>query len=83
MLQLSIRLDATSSVPFILMGKVLQKKGDYDLAMLSLKHAVTMEPNNPTTHYLLGQTYREMGKKEDAETELKRAQELHGQEDLQ
>src|SRR5579872_3309284 len=83
MLQLSIRLDATSSVPFILMGKVLQKKGDYDLAVLSLKHAVTMEPNNPTTHYLLGQTYREMGKKEDAETELRRAQELHGQEDLQ
>jgi Flp pilus assembly protein TadD len=83
MLQRSIRLDATSSVPFILMGKVLQKKGDYDLAVLSLKHAVTMEPNNPTTHYLLGQTYREMGNKEDAEAELKRAQELHGQEDLQ
>lgn len=83
MLQLSIRLDATSSVPFILMGKVLQKKGDYDLAVLSLKHAVAMEPNNPTTHYLLGQTYREMGKKEDAEAELKRAEELHGQEDLQ
>jgi len=83
MLQRSIRLDATSSVPFILMGKVLQKKGDYDLAILSLKHAITMEPNNPTTHYLLGQTYREMGKKEDAESEMKRAQELHGQEDLQ
>ncbi len=83
MLQRSIRLDATSSVPFILMGKVLQKKGDYDLAVLSLKHAVTMEPNNPTTHYLLGQTYRDMGRKEEAEAELKRAQELHGQEDLQ
>jgi tetratricopeptide (TPR) repeat protein len=83
MLQRSIRLDATSSVPFILMGKVLQKKGDYDLAVLSLKHAVAMEPNNPTTHYLLGQTYRDMGRKEEAEAELKRAQELHGQEDLQ
>src|SRR5215471_6989442 len=83
LLQCSIRLDATSSVPFILMGKVLEKKGDYDLAVLSLKHAVTMEPNNPTTHHLLGQTYRDMGRKEEAEAELKRAQELHGQEDLQ
>jgi len=50
---------------------------------LSLQHAVTMEPNNPTTHYLLGQTYRDMGRKEEAEAELRRAQELHGQEDLQ
>jgi tetratricopeptide (TPR) repeat protein len=83
MLQRSIRLDATSSVPFILMGKVLQKKGDYDLAVLSLKHAVAMEPNNPTTHYLLGQTYREMGRKDEAAGEMKRAEELHGQEDMQ
>ena len=65
------------------MGKVLDKKGDYDLAVLSLKHAVTMEPNNPTTHYLLGQAYRDMGKKDDADTELKRAQELHAKEDIQ
>jgi tetratricopeptide (TPR) repeat protein len=83
MLQRSIRLDSTSSVPFILMGQVLQKKGDYDLAVLSLKHAVTMEPNNPTSHYLLGQAYREMGRKDDAAAELRRAQELHGTEDLQ
>jgi Flp pilus assembly protein TadD len=65
------------------MGKVLQKKGDYDLAVLALKHAVTMEPNNPTTHYLLGQAYRDMGRKEEAESELKRSQELHAKEDLQ
>jgi tetratricopeptide (TPR) repeat protein len=83
LLQRSIRLDATSSVPFILMGKVLEKKGDSDLAVLALKHAVTMEPNNPTTHYLLGQAYRDMGKKEEAESELKRSQELHAKEDLQ
>jgi tetratricopeptide (TPR) repeat protein len=83
LLQCSIRLDATSSVPFILMGKVLEKKGDYDLALLSLKHAVTMEPNNPTTHHLLGQAYRDMGKKEEAETELKLAEQLRTKEDLQ
>jgi len=82
LLQQSIRLDSTSSVPFILMGKVLDKKGEYDLAVLALKHAVTMEPNNPTTHHLLGQAYRDMGKKEEAETELRRAEELQ-RNDLQ
>ena len=82
LLQCSIRLDATSSVPFILMGKVLEKKGDYDLAVLSLQHAVTMEPNNPTTHHLLGQAYRDMGKKEEAESELKLAEQLRTKEDL-
>ena len=82
LLQRSIRLDATSSVPFILMGKVLEKKGEYDLAVLSLKHAVTMEPNNPTIHHLLGQTYRDMGKKDDADAELKRAEQLRTKEDL-
>src|SRR5581483_7422590 len=75
--------DAYSRVPFILMGKVLEKKGDYDLAVLSLKHAVVMEPNNPTTHYLLGQAYRDMGNKEAADAERKRSEELHGKEDLQ
>ena len=83
LLQQSIRLDATSTGPFILMGKVLQKKREYDLAVLSLKHAMTMEPNNPTAHYLLGQVYRDMGKKDDAATEMKRAQELHAKDDLQ
>jgi Flp pilus assembly protein TadD len=35
-----------------------------------------MDPNNPTTHHLLGQAYRDMGKKEEAESELKLAEEL-------
>lgn len=83
LLQRSIRLDATSSGPFILMGKVLEKKGDYDLAVLALKHAVTMEPTNPSTHHLLGQAYRDMGKKEEAEAELKKAEELRINTDLQ
>jgi Flp pilus assembly protein TadD len=35
-----------------------------------------MDPNNPTTHHLLGQAYRDMGKKEEAENELKLAEQL-------
>src|SRR5215469_14872933 len=75
-LQRSIWLDASSTGPYILMGKVLAKKGELALAVRTLQHAASMDPNNPTTHHLLGQAYREMGMKEEAESELKLADEL-------
>ncbi len=81
LLQRSIWLDATSTGPFILMGKVLEKKGEAELAVRALQRAAAMDPNNPTTHHLLGQAYRDMGKKEEAETELKLAEELQTKQD--
>lgn len=75
-LQRSIWLDATSTGPYILMGKILEKKGEFDLAVRALQRAASMDPNNPTTHHLLGQAYRDMGKKEEAESELKIAEQL-------
>jgi len=75
-LQHSIWLDATSTGPFILMGKVLEKKGEPELAATALKRALTMDPNNSITHHLLGQAYQDMGKTEDAERERNLAQQL-------
>ena len=82
MLQRSIWLDATSTGPFILMGKVLEKKGETELAVVALLRAVNMDPNNPMPHHLLGQAYRDMGKKDDADRELKLAEELQNKQDL-
>jgi tetratricopeptide (TPR) repeat protein len=76
LLQRSIWLDATSTGPYILMGKVLAKKGETELAVRALEHARGMDPNNSVTHHLLGQAYRDMGRNEDAERELKIAQQL-------
>jgi len=76
LLQRSIWLDSTSTGPFILRGKVLEKEGEFDLAVTALKRAATMDPNNPMTHQLLGQAYRSMGNKDDAERELKLAEQL-------
>jgi tetratricopeptide (TPR) repeat protein len=76
LLQRSIWLDATSTGPYILMGKVLEKKGEPELAVRALQHALSMDPSNSVTHHLLGQAYRDMGKTEDAERELKIAQQL-------
>jgi Flp pilus assembly protein TadD len=62
------------------MGKVLEKKGEFDLAVRALQHAVTMDPNNSITHHLLGQAYRDLGRNEEAERELKSAEQLQERE---
>src|SRR5947199_9842934 len=80
LLQRTIWLDATSTGPFILMGKVLEKKGESELAIRALQHAASMDPNNSITHHLLGQAYRDLGKKDDAERELKLAEQLQSGE---
>jgi len=76
LLQRSIWLDATSTGPYILMGKVLEKKGETELAVRALQRALAMDPNNPIPHHLLGQAYRDLGKSEDAERELRMAAKL-------
>ena len=78
LLQRSIWLDATSTGPYILMGKVLEKKGEPILAIRTLQRAVSMDPNNNITHHLLGQAYRDIGKTDEAEKELKLAEQLQG-----
>jgi tetratricopeptide (TPR) repeat protein len=76
LLQRAILLDATASGPYILMGKVLLKKNEPDLALLYLQRAVKMDANNFITHHLLGQALRGVGKNEEAERELKLAEQL-------
>jgi tetratricopeptide (TPR) repeat protein len=81
LLQRSIWLDATATGPYILMGKVLEKKGEPALAVRSLQRAISMDPNNAISHHLLGQAYRDLGRTEDAERELKLAEQLQTRED--
>ena len=80
MLQRSMWLDATATGPYVLLGKVLQKKGEPVLALGYLQRAAAMDPNNPMTHQLLGQAYRDVGKTEDAERELKTAEQLRNKQ---
>jgi tetratricopeptide (TPR) repeat protein len=80
LLQRSIWLDATSTGPYILMGKVLEKKGEPVLAIRTLQRAANMDPNNPMTHQVLGQAYRDIGKADEAERELKIAEQLRNKQ---
>ena len=81
LLQRSIWLDSTASGPYILLGKVLLKKGETLLAVRALQRAISMDPNNNIPHHLLGQAYRDLGRSEDAERELKLAEQLQSHQD--
>src|SRR5215831_8403073 len=62
--------------PYILLGKVLEKKGDFELAVRTLQHVLAMDPNNPLPHYLLGQAFHQLGRKDDADREFKLSEQL-------
>ena len=81
LLQRSIWLDATSTGPYILMGKVLEKKGESALAVRALQRAIAMDPNNAIPHHLLGLAYRDLGRNEDSERELKLSEQLQSRAD--
>jgi len=80
LLQRSIWLDSTASGPYILMGKVLLNKGEPNLAVRTLKHALQMDPNNYITHHLLGESYRALGEAQQASDELKLAGQLESKQ---
>ncbi len=76
LLQRSIWLDATASGPYVLMGKVLLKKGESQLAARTLQRALSMDPNNYMAHHLLGESLRALGREDEARRELEIAQKL-------
>ena len=80
LLQRSLWLDSTSTGPYILLGKILEKKGEAELSARALQRALAMDPSNPIPHHLLGQTYRDLGRTDDAERELKLAEQLQFQQ---
>jgi len=75
-LKQAIWLNQNFTGPYILLGKVLIKKGDPQLASGFLEKAVKMDPNNYLAHYLLGQAYKELGRNEEANEHFKLTQTL-------
>lgn len=69
-LQQAVLLEANSTGPLILLGKVLLKEGQPGGASTFLQRAEVMDPANYRTHNLLAQAYRAMGRAEDARREL-------------
>lgn len=75
-LQRAILLEPNSTGPYILLGKVLLKRSDPVSAKTYLERAVKMDPGNYMSHSLLGQTYRALGRTEDATREAQTSQKI-------
>jgi tetratricopeptide (TPR) repeat protein len=77
-LKQAVWLNQNFTGPYILLGKVEISKGDPKLGAEFLERALRMDPNNPSTHYLLGTAYRELGQKAEAEREFELSKTLRG-----
>jgi tetratricopeptide (TPR) repeat protein len=78
----ALSLDTSRTGPFILMGKVLLRRDDPQAAAMYLQHAEKMDPSNTMTHTLLSQTYRRLGREDDAKREIDLASKIHASTEL-
>jgi tetratricopeptide (TPR) repeat protein len=72
----AVLLEPTSPVPFILLGKVLLKERDLVMAQQYLQKALAIDPRSYIAHALLGQTYRSLGRTDQASHEFQLAEEI-------
>ncbi len=73
----ALSLDATSTGPFILMGKVLLQQNEPRTSLLYLQHAEKMDPGNYVTHTLLAQAYHSLGLEDASKKETEAAAKIH------
>jgi len=59
--------------PFLNLGTLLAEEGDNVGALVQLKRAVVLSPDNPTVHEQLGSAYEAQNKLSEAKDEMKRA----------
>jgi cytochrome c-type biogenesis protein CcmH/NrfG len=77
-LERSVWLNPNYSAPFILLGKGYLKRKELANADGVLRHALRLDPQNLSAHYLLGQTLMQEGKVEEAQKEMAKWKELKG-----
>jgi tetratricopeptide (TPR) repeat protein len=73
----AIALDTTLTGSFIKMGRVLLHRQDLQTAIMYLKHAEKMDPDDFTTHTLLSQAYHRVGLEDDAKRESALGSKIH------
>jgi tetratricopeptide (TPR) repeat protein len=71
-LERAIWLNSDFSGPYIVLGKCYFKTDNYSNAEGILRHALTLDPNNYSARYLLGQTLVAEGKKDEGREVLEK-----------
>lgn len=71
-LERAIWLNSDFSGPYIVLGKCYFKTANYANAEGILRHALTLDPNNYSARYLLGQTLVAEGKKDEGREVLEK-----------
>ena len=74
---------SVSEAEFIESARGYIEAGEHETAAIELRNALQTNPDNPDARFLLGEVFLFLGQVEDAENQLRRAQELgHESEDL-
>jgi len=73
---MSMPCAAATAAEYLEAANDYYEKHEYDAAVIQLKNALLLEPDNAGTHLLLGKTYLESGDAVSAEKEILRARDL-------
>ena len=64
------KIDSSFADAFVGLGGALVSEKKFSEAIVPLETAVRMQPENPTTHYLLAIAYSRTGRKEDGDKQF-------------
>jgi tetratricopeptide (TPR) repeat protein len=75
-LKQAIWLNESFSGPYVTLGQIALKRGDFELAAGLLERALKMEPNNQNAHYSLAKTFQKLGRTDDANRQFEMSRSL-------
>ena len=81
LLQRAIKANKNYRFAYVEMGAIHLAQKNYKEAEPAILEAVKLDPSEPDAHYQLGRLYQALGRKAEAEQELKKTRELREKAD--
>lgn len=79
-LERAIRIDSSIALAHLDLGILYRDRGRNDDALLELKAAESLTPDDPAIHWQLGRIYQTIGQKTEAKTEFEKTRNLQNAE---
>jgi tetratricopeptide (TPR) repeat protein len=77
LLEKALHLHNDIRIAHLDLGAILTEQGRYPAAIVALKRAVELDPEQPDAHYRLGRVYQATGNQAAAQKEFAKVRELH------